>query len=285
MHKVKNIMNLTLKRLGIKKRYNAESVLYHWPQIVGEKIASHSWAVKVQNETLLVKVSNSVWCHHLSTMCDDIVNKINAFAGEKLIADIRFQAGYLKDYQNNVEGTESEEFPLSYLLRQFSLSQQELASAVEVTQHAADQEVRTKILPILKRSMALRKLRQSQDWIPCRVCGALSPPQAGICPVCSREERHRRLGEIRRLMADVPWVDYTEFNTYCSCTPDEFRRAKNELIEKYRREVYRQHADTIQTSGFVMLVTGLKPDELTVEIIAKTLAGNRRKNYVSTSGS
>jgi len=58
---------------------------------VGTKIASHSQPVKIQGQTLFLKVESNVWANELNIRKGEILNKINSKAKEEIINDIRFK--------------------------------------------------------------------------------------------------------------------------------------------------------------------------------------------------
>jgi len=47
MQKAGDILPITIKHLGIEKKYNAQSVILHWKKIVGDDISSHAYPVLV----------------------------------------------------------------------------------------------------------------------------------------------------------------------------------------------------------------------------------------------
>ncbi len=58
---------------------------------MGKKIAGHSQPIKIQGQTLFLKVESNVWANELSIRKGEIIKKINSKAGEEIINDIRFR--------------------------------------------------------------------------------------------------------------------------------------------------------------------------------------------------
>lgn len=79
------------QRLGIKKKLKEFSVITSWASIVGEQIARVTTAERFDSGTLFVKTSNAPWRAELTMMRREIVAKINAAAGEKIVKEIRFR--------------------------------------------------------------------------------------------------------------------------------------------------------------------------------------------------
>lgn len=144
MFRIKDVMPSTLKSLGVTKQYNAQSVIVHWQEIAGEEIASHAWPISIQRGIMLLAVNNSVWSHHLMMLKSGIINKINAFLNEKMVIDIRFQAGDLRKYQNCEEDREN-----TSILQPTKLDSEELASLWQATAAIQDNNLRKKCYYVL----------------------------------------------------------------------------------------------------------------------------------------
>lgn len=279
MKSLRNLLPLTLKQLGIQKRYNAESAIIHWRQIVGEKIAAHAHPVSIQRDLLFVAVSNSVWCHHLSMMKEDIITKINAFIGDRLIRDIRFQAGYSANGQNEDNTKKNENYKFS--LHKIKLTESELNAAKEISQAAKDDELQQKVLRIMKKDISLKKHRLQEKWHECARCKTLCPPEESYCQVCTLEIKSEVKSEIYKTLIEAPWLRYGELNKYVKCSPNEFKDVKDRIIAALINEISAGNDDKIKLLTLVMLTTGIKPEEITDALINKTIENIRRKRYVS----
>jgi predicted nucleic acid-binding Zn ribbon protein len=69
------------------REYNAVT---HWSDIVGERIARVSEAVRIERGVLVVKVTNGPWRNELNVMKAEILAKVNQAAGQGKLRDIRF---------------------------------------------------------------------------------------------------------------------------------------------------------------------------------------------------
>jgi predicted nucleic acid-binding Zn ribbon protein len=83
------IQNL-LSRLGFVARLEKQAAVTLWPQIVGPKIAEETTALRIDGETLVVKVSRAAWRQQLSFMKPDLLSKMQSEIGQGCITDIRF---------------------------------------------------------------------------------------------------------------------------------------------------------------------------------------------------
>lgn len=157
MQKMKDIVSNTIRNLGLQKPYNDQSVIVHWSEIVGDDIAANAYARSVQQGTLMVSVNSSVWSHHLSMMKESIIDKINQFIGYKLIFDIRFQAGYFSNSQNE-EDTAINAIPnIKYQLSKVKLDEYDVQTMQETSNHISDKYLKQKILRIMRKDFALKK--------------------------------------------------------------------------------------------------------------------------------
>lgn len=281
MNQLRDILPSTLQNLGLAKRYNTESAILHWPEIVGKDIAVHAVPTSVQRGTLLIAVNNSVWCHHLSMMKEEIIYKLNAFIGEKAIIDIRFQAGYLKKDKNTNQDKEKLE-TINQKLRFIQLDESELQQASDLAKHTAETKLRQKVFKIIKKHLAFKKLKKLNNWHKCAACESLCPKELTYCSVCSLENREAKLSNIRQLLTEAPWLTYAELCKYLECLPEEFIRAKTALTVFLANEINSGRSENLQVLTLVMLVTGAKPEDVTENLTKKTLDKFRRKSYVST---
>ncbi len=80
-----------VQRLGIGKKVREYEAVLQWERIVGEKIASISTAVRIQQGILMVKVKTAPWRNELSLLKPDIIRKMNEELKEEVVKDIRFQ--------------------------------------------------------------------------------------------------------------------------------------------------------------------------------------------------
>lgn len=283
MQKLDQLLPLTIKKLGIIKRYNAESAIFHWREIVGDKIAAHAYPLSVQRDLLLVAVGNSAWSHHLSMMKQDIINKVNAFIGDNLIRDIRFQAGYLKNNQNQENAGQADQNEIK--LHTIRLDSVELQTANDMVKPIRDDDLRNKVKSIIKKDLALKKVRHKNKWHKCLECSILCPPEETLCSTCKLNHKLRTKEEIYITLLENPWLGYSELKKHIDASFDDFKEVKDRLISALINEISGENSDRIKELTLVMLATGIKPEQITDALINNTLKRFRRKNHVSASRS
>jgi hypothetical protein len=277
MQKMGDIVSITIKNLGLQKKYNAQSIILHWQEIVGEDIAANTYPRLVQQGTLMVSVNSSVWSHHLSMMKESIIDKINGFIGEKLIFDIRFQAGYFSNSQNE-EDTAIDAVPnIKYRLSKIKLDECDLQVMQETITHISDKYLKQKILRIMRKDFALKKIKKQHNWHQCASCTVLCPPDQIQCTACTLNKKHKLLYTIINTLKEIPWIRYNELNDHITCTEDEFRQAKYTLAASISRDLQEGDKDKLKIMSFIMLTTGAKIEAVNDAIINKTLEKFRRK--------
>ncbi|MDR3560959.1 MAG: DUF721 domain-containing protein [Negativicutes bacterium] len=273
-----NALPDALKKLGLQRRFSSASILLHWREIVGDKISAHTNPIRIQRSILIVGTSNSVWAHHLMTLKEEFITKINDFSGEKVISDIKFQAGYLKNDQNEENSDDYEPFLPSW--KKITLSQNDMDAIDRIINNVSNEELRHKVKGILCKDFSLRQAKRKKEWTDCPECGTLCPPEEGYCPLCTIDQRTKMKDTIRSMLKETPWLDYKECSQYISCHICDFNTVKNELIDNITREVSQNEINNLRLATLVMLVNKVKPDEISQEIIDKTLDNIRRKKNV-----
>jgi hypothetical protein len=286
MFQIKEIMPSTLKSLGIIKKYNAQSVITHWQEIAGEEISSHAWPISIQRGILLLAVNSPVWSHHLMMLKPGIINKINAFLKEKLVTDIRFQAGDLKKYQNNGEGGDN--IPM---LQPAKLDSEELADVWKATEAIKDENLRKKCYYVLIKQTGINKTKKNAGWQSCKHCSVLVPQGQSYCSACSLVRKQESKQEITKLLKEAPWLTYQEIYEFIPCSPRDFHTCKKRLVHKMIHALFEPGWDKLNDATLVMLMTAVKPDRITDTMINNVICkvkGRlaekvRRKSYVSAS--
>ena len=79
-----------MENLGIAGRIREYDAVVKWNDVVGEQIARVTEAVKIERGVLVVRVKNGPWRNELTLLKNDVIEKMNASLGEKLVKDIRF---------------------------------------------------------------------------------------------------------------------------------------------------------------------------------------------------
>ncbi|MBP1765816.1 MAG: hypothetical protein H6Q65_2874 [Firmicutes bacterium] len=285
MERVSKIVMPALQSNGMKDKFVIYYTLSHWQEIVGPDISLHTNPGHVQAGTLFVNVDNSVWCHHLTMMKEDILEKINCFAAksfavEKIIRNIRFQAGNLKNKQNESYREETEK-PIV-----LTVEQQDRQAAKQLVPSIENKNLQYQLLRLISKDMAFKKYRRLEKWHVCQQCHSFCAPTELYCDSCKRIKKQEKELSIRKLLLEIPWLTFEECSQYVVCTTEEFKKAKNHLIEKFAQIVYTGFQDKIQMATLIMLVKMCKPSDITEEMEQQIIRKyGRRTKSVFTSRS
>lgn len=272
-----DIIPATIKSMNIQKKYNTQSVIVHWKKIVGDDIAIHTHPVLIQSGILVIEVNNSVWCHHLSMMKENIIEKINSFIGEKLIVDIRFKVGYLKKGHNEESNEDDIQPSKTYKLSKVKLDDSDMQIIHDTVEYVHDKYLRQKILRVMRKDFALKKIQKQNNWHECVSCNVLCPPDQTFCSVCKLTKKQQVITSIIGVLKEIPWIRHYELNEHISCTDQEFHQAKYTLVSSIGRAIQDGDTDKFNIMIFIMLTTGAKIEAINEAAINKTLDKFRRK--------
>ena len=88
--KIDKILPIVLKAAGLEERLKGAGAISLWPEVVGDKVASVTRAVKLEKGVLHVQVGHSAWMQELHFMEKKLVRELNARVPEAEIKRIRF---------------------------------------------------------------------------------------------------------------------------------------------------------------------------------------------------
>ena len=79
-----------VRNLGMEGKLEVQQAVDRWPRVVGERVASHARAVKLDGGKLFVECDSAAWSHELHFMKPDILNRLDQSLGKPLVRDIIF---------------------------------------------------------------------------------------------------------------------------------------------------------------------------------------------------
>lgn len=93
------IIHSYLKNRNWMQRIEGYNILQSWEEVVPEKISRNTKPIKIQNNTLFIRVKNHVWANELKIRKGEIMNLINQKTGKDLIKNIiiRIDTKYFKE--------------------------------------------------------------------------------------------------------------------------------------------------------------------------------------------
>lgn len=88
--KLGSFLNGILANFGLSYKLAGWKIVIKWPEIVGQKNAEHSRALRFSEDTLLVKVPDAGWRQELSLETDRILTEIHKIPGGEVVKRIHF---------------------------------------------------------------------------------------------------------------------------------------------------------------------------------------------------
>ncbi|MDO4178733.1 MAG: DUF721 domain-containing protein [Phascolarctobacterium sp.] len=122
-----------------------------------------------------------------------------------------------------------------------------------------------------KSSVSSEKIEVIPKGI-CPKCGCKMDGRFALCSCCEREEKEKLKNSIYELLMLEPWLDYEDCKKYLKCDKILFASVKDNLKNRYFREVCLDIADDEGKLMAVMLLTGKSFAEVNERIYSNALA-------------
>lgn len=284
--RVNAIIPKTIRSLGMNNKYKVQLIFFYWKKIVGETIAAQAVPNSVSFGTLLLTAKNSVWANNLMMMKLDLMANINRFIGDTVIKDIRFR-GYSWEPSDCEIEKPVKEPNLGKVLRGIPLEAGEIEQAEARCAEVQDSDLKQQLIRLYQKNMKLNKLEEHYGWEACKKCGVLCPPKQEYCVICEREARHETEAQIREMLAAMPWARYADIYQYIPCSKDMVNQQRIKMLQKAATKVDPEQPNSLEAKTLVMLYRCLPPEQLTDEIMTKTLHRLRNdllKQYIFKKG-
>jgi len=84
------LLDKVLSGMGLAHNLGGWRIVNHWPDIVGDKIAGVSRAIRFSDDTLMVSVRDASWRQQLALEVDRILEEIHAVPGGRAVKKIHF---------------------------------------------------------------------------------------------------------------------------------------------------------------------------------------------------
>ena len=85
------IVGKIMKAYGLEKRMKEMDILKGWPEMMGVAVANRTTSLKINNRILYISMDSAVMREELLNGRQIILQRVNDFAGEKIIDDVWFQ--------------------------------------------------------------------------------------------------------------------------------------------------------------------------------------------------
>lgn len=91
MRSIGDAMRQAIERQGLERGIGEQRLIHQWPELVGPAIAAHATPQRLRSGVLWLQVEDAAWRQELSLMRRELVAKINAWAGEELVKELRLR--------------------------------------------------------------------------------------------------------------------------------------------------------------------------------------------------
>ena len=133
-----------------------------------------------------------------------------------------------------------------------------------------------------KEEPFIPKLDESKH---CPKCGVALLPGEIICSTCARQAQDVLKQQIHKILCDAPWFSYKDCVKYVKCDKITFNDVKASMQERAKEKAIEQGATQEKKVFAVMLNLEKQPEEITDELLAKTLKSwKRRREHVPAFG-
>jgi predicted nucleic acid-binding Zn ribbon protein len=85
------IVGKIMKAYGLEKRMKEMDVLKGWPEMMGIAVANRTTNLRINNRILYISMDSAVMREELLNGKQIILQRVNDFAGQKIIDDVWFQ--------------------------------------------------------------------------------------------------------------------------------------------------------------------------------------------------
>jgi hypothetical protein len=90
---IESVIGSTLKKLGLKQRFDEDQVKAAWHQVVGDFVSRNSQPIGVNRKVLLVHVLQPAVHYTLERMKGQILERMQERFGKENVREIRFRIG------------------------------------------------------------------------------------------------------------------------------------------------------------------------------------------------
>lgn len=147
-----DILSRFLKTHGMAIHMLEFRLQQHWPEIVGEHIARHTWPDSVRHRKLYLVAENSVWLQQLLFLKPELLAKINGTADGEALTDIVLRVGAVPA---TVAGEGPSAPPSAPIATKEEPIDGEARAAIEATVQAiADPDLRTRLRALFSKAVS-----------------------------------------------------------------------------------------------------------------------------------
>lgn len=248
--------------------YLSAYIRVHWSEIVGENIAKNILVISSLKKELVLYPKHPGWANEIKYYEEDIISKVNAFAGKNLVKNIRF-ATIPPDKKKKSVNLPNNNKTLKSNFRLENLNDKETEKIRNSLSKVSDE----KLKEVLERYGRVSK--QSQNYrrdnlIKCKICGRYNGEE--VCNDCKINREHDLKIRLVKLLTDLPYYSYADaYREIPGITPDLFTKIRLEMVQRQAKKVKYSEGVTLEAKCLTMLYKSIPPEFLTDELVMETL--------------
>ncbi len=171
-----------MRGLQIERKVLEHTAPLVWAEVVGPQVAGSTQILSVADGVLRVSAKSAVWANELTFYKTDILKRLNLrLTGSPsppyIIKDLHF-------VNRGVDAKEEEPAPRTTIpkpgtdeLDDVALSDDDHAAINASVETVADEGLRERLRRVRVTDARLKYWRMENGWLPCEVCGTMSPPR------------------------------------------------------------------------------------------------------------
>ena len=278
-----NLLHDKMRSLGeaTYKRFLRSELIYHWQELVDERICAQVKPIEIEHGILFIEVRNSAFKDQLKYYTTEIIDAINENFGQDLVKEIKITQGFRvvnTPPDKNSEPAQVEE--LKSTSDDIILTEEEIKNCEKQSEKISNAGLRMTVLQTLLSQVKTRKFRLSHGWHKCLCCESLCAAEEIFCEVCKIKERERMNAELYNIFYDRPWLRAHEAQKILlekmprmqrECSTDVIESARTSLIQKIASKVRFGDDESPEVLKLVALEKRLPLEKLTPAIIRYTL--------------
>lgn len=136
-------------RYGLAPRLLEHKLRHQWVDIAGAAIAAHTCPDGIRFKRLYLLVRDSVWLQQLTFLKPELIERVNAAAGQALITDIVLRVGEVQGNARMKEEGGKEESA-----REEALPEGVVAQAEAYAEPVSDPELRSRLAGIIAQALS-----------------------------------------------------------------------------------------------------------------------------------
>jgi len=144
-----DILSRFLKTHGMATHMLEFRLQQHWPEIVGEHVARHTWPDSVRHRKLYLVAENSVWLQQLLFLKPELLATINGAADGEALTDIVLRVGTVPA---PVAGEGLSPHPAPSGQQEEDVSRETRAEIEATVQAVADPDLQTRLKALFSKS-------------------------------------------------------------------------------------------------------------------------------------